>query len=136
MSDSFGIRVVTPAGELVADKTNEVTLPSSNGEIGVLPNHTKYTGLLGTGILEYYGTEDKQIKRLVISGGFCTYSSGTLTLLADSANLPDQIDKDSYAEKRSELTNVVETTDASDPAWEFAKQELDMIEAIDRLISH
>ncbi len=135
-NESFGIRIVTPAGEAVSDMTNEVTLPSSKGEIGVLPQHTRYTGLLGTGILEYYAINEKRTKRLVISGGFCTFANNTLTILADSAHLPEKIDRESYASKRAELSKTVDTSDSSDPAWEFAKQELDKIEAIDRLISH
>jgi len=133
----FTLQIFTPVGKVLEDKASQVTLPSSNGEVGVLPHHSKYTSLLGTGILEYYSVQKKQSIRLVISGGFCSYSSeGNLMLLADSVAERDTVDRDSYAAKRGELQESLKDTDTQTLAWQNAQQELHKIEAIDRLISH
>lgn len=83
MADSFKLRIYTPAGLLHEDVVTSVTLPSSNGEIGVLPRHCKYTGVLGSGNLNYT-TPAGDKKKITLSGGFCTFNTDTLEVLADS----------------------------------------------------
>ena len=83
MADTFKIHVLTPAGKVLEDETTSVILPTVDGEIGVLPHHTRYTGIVGEGTLKYDkvggGSESVQIK-----GGFVTFTNDTLTVLADS----------------------------------------------------
>ena len=74
--------------------------------------------------------------RLVVSGGFCNFSGNTLKLLADSVVTSSSVDKDGYASLRDEHANTLSSKDTTDPDWEFAKQELQKIEAVDQLISH
>lgn len=131
---SFAFRVVTPAGVALEEQVQEVYLPAESGEVGVLPGHALYTGLLGVGILRY--KKDGSEKSLVVAGGFSSYTDGCLTILADSADFADSIDLDSYSEERSALKEKVSGTSTFEPEWAFASKELARIEAIDKLISH
>ena len=132
----FQLKVVTPAGLALEDEASQVTLPSSQGEMGVLPRHCKYTGLLGTGLLEYYSVKEKKAIRLVIAKGFCNFIDDGLVILADSVVRQEDVAGESYSESRAELTKSLEGGNTLDPEWQFAKDELDKIEAIDRLVSH
>ncbi len=80
-NDNFRIRVLTPAGLVLDEETDSVKIPSIDGEIGVLPMHTKYSGLLGHGVLEFTGPSG--VRRLTINGGLSQFSRKTLTILAD-----------------------------------------------------
>ncbi|MEZ4754973.1 MAG: hypothetical protein R3A13_11825, partial [Bdellovibrionota bacterium] len=102
---------------------------------GILPKHVQYTGLLGTGILEFE-TPDGQVKQSVISGGFCSHSDEGLVILADGVDLPETLDKDHYGDNRQDLKAKVEKLSAYDPQWKAAKDKLDRIKAIDRMIGH
>lgn len=87
MAEDFKLRVITPAGVALDDSTSTVTLPTVDGQIGVLPHHTRYTGIIGAGRLQY----DKVgggIGELEISGGFVSFADDTLTILADQALVP------------------------------------------------
>jgi len=137
MADNeYKLKVYSPAGLALEDTATQVSLPSSDGQIGVLPHHVGYTGLLGTGMLEYFSSEGGEPKRLVVSGGFCDFSADSLMLLADSVDLPDTLDRDGYAQNREEYTQTLETGNTVEAAWTHAKTQLDRIEAIDQLISH
>lgn len=86
MADTFKLRIFTPAGLLHEETVAAVTMQSSQGEIGVLPKHTKYTGVLGSGNLNYTTPSgDKQ--KVAIAGGFCTFNVDVLEVLADNAEL-------------------------------------------------
>ena len=135
-AEEFTFRVCTPKGVFLEEKVSEVTLPSALGEMGVLPGHTDYTGNVGTGVLEYVPVGDSSAKRLVVSGGFASFTDGTLLLLSDNADSSETVDKESYAEARSECQSAVDSEVLDSPEWARAKTALDRIEAIDELISH
>ncbi len=136
MSTSFRLRVLTPRGLEFEETVSAVTLPSSNGEIGILPDHTKYTGLLGTGVMSYVTAEGGQPVRLVVSGGFATFDHGLLTVLGDAIDTPESVDAKSYAQERESLQATLKSGGPADAQWVMAEEKLARIEAIDRLISH
>jgi len=80
----FNLNVYTPGGVLLKESTSEVTMPTAMGEIGVLPGHAPYTGILADGRLSYVSSVSK--KSISVSGGFASFSSGTLNVLADQAS--------------------------------------------------
>ena len=86
-SGNFKIKVLTPSGLLLSEETDSVKLPSSDGEIGILPQHTKYSGVLGTGTLEYTvagGAANGTVRKLVLDCGLIQFDVDTLTVLADT----------------------------------------------------
>ncbi|RMG44110.1 MAG: ATP synthase F1 subunit epsilon [Candidatus Dadabacteria bacterium] len=136
MSESFRLKIVTPAGVALDETVSELKLVSAAGEIGILPGHARYLGLLGTGVCEFRSAEDGQGKRLVLSGGFCNFSGGTLTVLADSVDFPESVDRESYGKDRGELQKIIENGDTQTPDFQYALERLKRIEAIDSLISN
>ena len=136
MSDSFQLKVYTPTGLLVDELVDSLTLPTVDGEIGVLPHHVKYTGLLGVGALRFTGLKSGQTQRLVISGGFCSFADGIFTVLADSGDRLESIARASYDKERAELNKVVQLGDSLSPEFQLAQEKLARIEAIDKLIEH
>lgn len=80
---SFNIELFTPAGLAYRGEASEVIVPGSDGEVGVLPRHTKYVGLLGAGQVRI-SMPNGELRRFGISGGFCSYRNETFTVLADA----------------------------------------------------
>ena len=83
MAHNFELKVYTSAGLFLIDIVKDVRLPSSEGEIGILPFHCYYTATLGKGILSYVDADSGETRRLGISGGFCNFAEDTLTILTD-----------------------------------------------------
>jgi F-type H+-transporting ATPase subunit epsilon len=82
-AQGFKVRVITPSGVFLETLADSVKLPSSDGEMGVLPLHTAYAGLIGDGTLQI--DSDKGVTSVAIKGGISRFESNTLTLLVDSA---------------------------------------------------
>ena len=133
--ETINLRVLTPAGLVLEDKASSVTIPSSMGEIGILPQHAKYSGLLGTGILSYTSDTSTTARRLVVSQGFCNFSSDTITVLTDFVALADKIDKTTYANERPTLEKLTAAGNTQEPEYLIAQEKLQRIEAIDRLLN-
>ena len=134
--ETFKLEIITPIGKALDSEVASVTLPSKQGEIGVLPRHVKYCGLVGTGVLEYLEVGATSGNRLVVSGGFANFTDDGLSILADSVDTLDSVDRERYADEREEITAFLKDKDTNDAEWQYAAERLARIEAIDRLISH
>jgi F-type H+-transporting ATPase subunit epsilon len=93
VSEALHLRVVTPTRVLVSDAVVDVvTVPGALGEIGILPGHTPLLASLGIGPLAY--RQGKTATAMAIFRGFVEVSGTTVTVLADAAELPEEIDVD------------------------------------------
>ncbi|PID72554.1 MAG: F0F1 ATP synthase subunit epsilon [Desulfobulbus propionicus] len=86
------LEVVTPSGPVVSDDVDIVTAPGVGGEFGVLANHAPFLSTIKTGTLSY--KKDKQVKYLMVSGGFSEVSNNKITFLVESAEFGKDIDVD------------------------------------------
>jgi F-type H+-transporting ATPase subunit epsilon len=84
------LEVVTPAGSVVSEDVDIVTAPGTNGEFGVLANHAPFLTTIKTGVLHY--KKDKDVKYLMVSGGFAEVSGNTITFLVENAEYGQEID--------------------------------------------
>lgn len=92
MADQLQLEVVTPERRLLSEQVNSVTVPGRGGEMGILPGHAALISELQTGVLSY--DEDGTTFQLHVSGGFLEVSGDRVSVLADVAERPDEIDTD------------------------------------------
>ena len=83
------LRIVTPVRPVVDAEVSELIAPGSEGEFGVLPMHVTFLGALKPGIVSY--TEGGTRKRVVISGGYAEVLQDVVTILADGAEMPEEV---------------------------------------------
>ncbi len=133
-ADNFGVKIYTPSGLVGEYQAAAVTLPTAVGEICVLPQHTKYVGVLGTGILEVQSYKSSEKIRVVISGGFCTFANDSFSILVDSVDFADKVDKSKFPSAREKLEHTLSVGDTQDPEWQKARTELTRIEAVEQLL--
>lgn len=131
MSDgTFQLKVFSGRGLEVEAAVRSVSVPSETGELGFLPNHCEYVGLLSTGIGEYVSSTDGASKRFLASGGIVTFSDNVLTLLADTVDLPDSLDLKPLSEDISLLKTQLEGLSLFDPEHEVLSQRVARVEAL------
>ena len=75
---------------LVDERADEVEIPGSDGYFGVLPGHTPLLALLGAGELWYRQGQEKHY--MLIAFGFAEVQPDQVTILAEVAERPDEID--------------------------------------------
>ncbi|MBI5137765.1 MAG: ATP synthase F1 subunit epsilon [Nitrospirae bacterium] len=94
MAETVKLEVVTPARAVLDVATAEVVqLPGRDGMFGVLPAHAPLMATLGPGIVEYMIDPDKDVRgRMVVAGGFAIVRDDVVTVLAETAELPEEID--------------------------------------------
>lgn len=135
MADGFQLKVYTPAGGVLSETVQSVTLQNADGEIGILPGHTRYISLLGTGILKYTTTSGTSAQ-IVASEGFCHFADGVLTVMADQVDLPSDAAAINLSQAKDTLQREMQSANFFEPEWDIKATELKRLEALERLRSH
>ena len=126
------LTVVTRERKIIDDQVDEVILPASDGEIGVLPGHTPLLAMLRIGQLRYrIGT---RTERLVISWGFAEVLPDRVIVLAERGFLPTEIDRAAAEQERAEAEKEMAYLSSHDP--EFARVEAKLEESIAMINVH
>ena len=84
------LEVVTPERRVLSESVETVVAPGLGGELGILPGHTPLISQLQTGVLSY--NEDGTTFQLHVSGGFVEISDDKVSVLAEIAECPEEID--------------------------------------------
>jgi F-type H+-transporting ATPase subunit epsilon len=123
---AIALEIISPEKLLLARDVDMVVIPGTEGDIGVLPGHSKLiTGLRG-GLVDIY--ENNVITdRFFVSGGFAEVTETYCAVLADSITRQADLDPAKAAQGLAEAQAGYDATDMQDSeAYR---------EASDRLIS-
>ncbi len=99
MSDNkIQFKITTPEREVYNDLVDQVTIPTTKGEITVLPEHIPLVAVLAPGELRLL--KGKEEVSFAVAGGFIEVLPDKVTILADSADLAEEIDEQAAEEAR------------------------------------
>ena len=106
--------VVTPERIVLKKQIFQVTVPTEDGEITILPDHIPLMSILKPGVIEIK-LEDGELELISVSGGFVEVMRDKIVILADTAERADELDEARIEEARAraearkkELKNVDE----------------------------
>jgi len=96
--DTLHVEIVTAERELYSGEANLVSAPGTEGRLGILPRHAALLTTLSPGALNIkLGDAEEPI---FISGGFLEVSNNSVIVLADTAELAEEIDQARAEEAR------------------------------------
>ena len=123
MAEKIQLDVVTPERRVLAEPVDMVTVPGLGGELGILPGHTPLISQLQTGVLTY--VQEGKSSLLHVSGGFVEVRDDHVSVLADVAELPEEIDSARAKLSRDKLEKQLNAWTGTEEEFETAKTELD-----------
>jgi F-type H+-transporting ATPase subunit epsilon len=92
MADTFQLEIVTPEKKVVETRAEEVQIPGKNGYLGILPGHAPLITELAVGEISYRESSGAGEQRLAVAWGFAEVLPDKVTILAESAERPAEID--------------------------------------------
>ena len=98
MSENFIVEVISPSKSVLKSETKEVTLPSYEGEMGILKDHVPMITFLRPGIITI--KKDNQETKFFIEEGTVEFSKNNLLILTSTA-------KDLSKFNQDEINNVI-----------------------------
>ena len=121
MAEHLQLRIVTPVRLVLDEEVLEVTAPGTAGQFGVLPRHCTFLSSLEIGPLSY--KDERGAHTVAIRGGFAEVNNDVMTVLADAAQFPQEIDPaNTEAELRDAAGRLAQLSPA-DATFEAAKAE-------------
>ena len=92
---SFKVSVVTQIKKVLEQEAGYLRLRTSEGDIGILPNHAPYVAELAMGKMEIESPEKDKRDVYFLSGGFIEISNNQATVIADEILPIEEIDIES-----------------------------------------
>lgn len=89
---TFLLEIVTPERKVYGQEVDMIIARGADGELGILPNHIPLVTPLKIAPLEVKKTGGRET--IAISGGFMEVRKDKVVILAESAELPGEIDVD------------------------------------------
>ena len=127
----FQFDLVGPEKLLYSGLVDQVDVPGSEGDFGVLAGHAPLVAMLRPGIVTIY--ENGTPVRAMVGGGFAEVGPNGLTILADFAMPTDQIDAAVLAGQIKDLEEDV--ADAAEGASrDRAVHRLDQLRAVQAVL--
>jgi F-type H+-transporting ATPase subunit epsilon len=115
MANILRLRIVTPERLLLDEDVDEVTAPGTEGEFGVLPNHTTFLSSLQPGRLMYKRSGQTHV--MAVSGGFAEVINNIMTVLTDSAELAGEINVERARRALQKAEEALKTLSPPNPAF-------------------
>jgi F-type H+-transporting ATPase subunit epsilon len=118
---TLNLRVLAPDQSVFDGPVDEVILPSSTGQLGVLTGHVSMLTALDSGVLRL--REGSSWKAIALLGGFAEVESNEVTVLVNGAELGSSIDRTTAEREFEQAEQDVLAFDGKDPSPEKLKAQ-------------
>ena len=97
--------LVSPENLIFNDEVGMIIVPGKDGDIGVLPGHSKLISSLRSGRVMVYSENKDLLKSFFVSGGFAEVNPEKCIVLAETVEEMNSLDKNSIEKEIQELQN-------------------------------
>ena len=125
MESTISFDLVSPEKLVFNDKVGMIIVSCKEGDIGVLPGHSKLLSSLRPGRVMVYGEDKQLLQSFFVSGGFVEVNPEKCIVLAEEVEEMSALDKNAIEQQVRELEN--ETSDESKPQYLIAKSKIDAL---------
>jgi F-type H+-transporting ATPase subunit epsilon/F-type H+-transporting ATPase subunit delta len=112
MSENFTVEIISPDKSILKSEAVEVTIPSYEGQMGILKDHIPLITFLRPGLIII--KENSGEKKFFIEDGTVEFSNNSLLILTSTAKSLDSLDKnfiDTIIKNSQEKINKGEISD-------------------------
>ncbi|MEM8720767.1 MAG: ATP synthase F1 subunit epsilon [Cyanobacteria bacterium P01_G01_bin.39] len=128
---ALSVKVITPDKTVWDDQVEEIILPSTTGQLGILSGHAPLLTALEVGVLRV--RPNKEWKTVALMGGFAEVEDDEIKILVNGAELGDDIDQDTARSDYEQAQARFQKVENSDDRQEKIQAENSMKKARARL---
>ncbi|MGF1486667.1 MAG: ATP synthase F1 subunit epsilon [Prochloraceae cyanobacterium] len=118
---SLQVRVIAPDKIVWDDSVEEIILPSSTGQLGILTGHAPLLTALEVGVMRV--RREKKWESIAVMGGFAEVEDNEIKVLVNAAEMGDKIDLESARSEYEEAQKRFAKADAGDNRSEKIKAD-------------
>ena len=106
MAVKLKFEIITPERVVLKDEVDQITIPTAEGEITVLPNHIPLIAVLRPG--EIVAKKGKEEIAMACSGGFIEVTGDKVLILADTAEKAEELVEAEIEKARERAEKILE----------------------------
>lgn len=125
MDTKISFDLVSPEKLIFNDNIGMVIVPGKDGDIGVLPGHSKLLSSLRPGRVMIYGEDKQLLKSFFVSTGFVEVNPEKCIVLAEEVYEMNSLDKNIIEEQIRKLEN--EQGDEAKQQYLIAKSKIEAL---------
>ena len=129
MSDKFTVEIISPDQTVLKLETNEVIIPSYEGEMGILKNHIPLITFLRPGIITIKNQEEK---KYFVEEGTVEFSENNLLILTSTAKNLITFAKDSIDKLLKEAEKKLNDTSSTDKEKYLVSYKINILKEINQ----
>ena len=119
---SFKVSVVTQIKKVLEQEAGYLRLRTSEGDIGILPNHAPFVAELSMGKMEIESPNKDRRDIYFLSGGFLEISNNQVTIIADEILPIEEIDIENEQTQVEELKKELEKLEIDEEKKKLQKK--------------
>nr|AAA21994.1 ATPase epsilon-subunit [Anabaena sp.] len=104
------VRVISPDKTVWDAEVDEVILPSTTGQLGILSGHAPLSTALDTGVLRVRTSKSQNWQAIALLGGFAEVEEDEVTILVNGGERGDTINleeaRTAYSQAQTKLNQV------------------------------
>ncbi len=127
MATTFDLQVVAADHTVWSGEATMVIARTLEGELGILANHAPLMGVLAPGSVEIRPADGNTVVA-VVDGGFLSVAHNRISILAEHAEMADEIDPAAARRRLDEAREGADDSDRSRRAIAAAQARVDAVE--------
>ncbi len=129
MAEQLHLSLVTPEKQVVNEEVDQVNVPGSEGDLGILYDHAPIITNLRPGPLSF--EKGGVATQLIVSGGYLEVTDNRVIILAETAEFLHEVDRDRAEKAKTKAEAALLKTGLSEE--EFQEAQDDLFRALARL---
>ena len=119
--------LVSPENLIFNDDVGMIIVPGKDGDLGVLPGHSKVMSSLRPGRVMVYGDDKNLLKAFFVSGGFAEVNPEKCIVLAESVDEINSLEKSTIEKEIQDLDG--QDNDIAKEKLSIARAKINSIES-------
>ena len=117
--------LVSPENLIFNDEVGMIIVPGKDGDLGILPGHSKVMSSLRPGRVMAYGEDKNLLKSFFVSGGFAEINPEKCIVLAESVDEINTLEKTLIEKEVQELEG--QETEVANGQLKILKAKIDAL---------
>ena len=127
MSNKFTIEIITPDRKILDSEASEVTVPSYEGQMGILKDHIPLITFLRPGFILI---KDEEEKKYYVEEGTVEFSNNNLLILTSTIKDLENFDTNFISELLKDAENKIQDSSLSDKEQYIASYKISSLKEI------
>ena len=127
MSEKFSVEIITPDKSILKSDAIEVTIPSFEGEMGILKDHIPLITFLRPGIISIRNQDEK---KFFADEGTVEFSNNNLLILSSTVKDLKNFDKTSISGALKDAEKKLQETNLSDKEQYITSYKINSLKEI------